>query len=122
MKTYAKYVVLCIAIGAVVLAARHLRQVRQESRCVAEAQAVVEDYFRQHPDPKLGIFQSMSGAGYSYPAAFNISGYYLSAWRTAHFSNGDVRVRIIVEPGWWNFEVKGVGSGVIEVFVPNANL
>ena len=113
---------LCIAIGAAVLVTRHLRRVHQDSQCVAEAQTVVEEYFRQHAHPKLGAFQSMSGAGYGYPGPWNIGGYYLQAWRMAHFAEGDAQVRIIVTPGGDKFKVKMVGEGVIEVFVPNSNL
>lgn len=77
---------LCIAMGAVILVSRHSWRVRQDTQCVAEAQASVEAYFRQNPHPKLGNFQSMGGEGYGYRRVlgaalrWHLGGSGLSSW------------------------------------------
>jgi hypothetical protein len=59
---------LCVGTGAAQLAAEHFYRVRQDERCLAEAQAAVEAYFQKNPHPTLGDFQKMTGEGSGYPS------------------------------------------------------
>lgn len=93
----------CLAIIDSVVGLDSYLRLRQEQKCVAEAEAAVEAHFQRNLEPaamaRLGTFQDMTGEGYFYPL-WNIQGYhYLTANRIAQFANVSVPVRIYVREG-----------------------
>jgi hypothetical protein len=89
---------VCLALA---LATQSVLLGRQHARCVKEAQTAVEAYLRDHPNATLGEFQGMNGEGYGGPTPWSPAGFYLQAYRTARFTKGTWKLRILVcMPGY----------------------
>ena len=117
--------VLLVAYIAYGLRSSYLKG-RTDSRCVVEAQTVVEGFLRDGAAGAFdayGSFVSLVGTGYSYPF-WNISDdHHLTLHRTGVFTKGSTPITIHVRPGWAaDSATTNVGRPKIEVPPPNIPL
>ena len=90
---------VCVVLFVASLGGEFLYTKWVQHQCVEEAQEAVAVYLQQNPHPTLGTFQEMSGDGHQckYPSLVHMGDFYITARRTALFSNGSVNVIIRID-------------------------